>query len=178
MCPHPVEESPESKWTPIPLPEHNAAKLLKEKEAQEKLEMQTLVDLLSTEKPAALVDMWKPQKDDKKESRSQGNTLSCRPFGVSRFESLSAEERVRFRIMVEQLVAQGPKKTRRLTRRRPAPLPCHSVPSHPTPRACRTSSEVPANPQAPDATPEVTTSSRPLTVRAGGTGARQTPCAE
>ena len=88
-----AEESREPKWTPSPLPEHNAAKLLKEKEAQEKLEIQTLVDTLSTEKLAAWIDMWKLEKDD-----ANGYCLD--------FESRSAEERARFREMVEQLVAE------------------------------------------------------------------------
>ena len=68
----------------------------KEKEEKEKVELQKLVDSLSADKLTTLIEMWGPEVDE-------NGDYCCS------FEDLSKEERVRFRVIVEQLLAEGPK---------------------------------------------------------------------
>ena len=68
----------------------------KEKEQEEKVELQNLVDSLSADQFTTLIKMWRPDVDE--------NVDDCLVFG-----KLSKKERVRFRAILEQLLAKGPK---------------------------------------------------------------------
>jgi len=92
----PPQASPEPKWTPSPVAEPAAATLTEE-ESKAKIELQLLLDKLNDVQLDKLIAIWKPEKDADTGEYILG------------FESLSEEDRARFRKIVEDLIAEEPK---------------------------------------------------------------------
>ena len=120
----------------------------KEKEEKEKVELQKLVDSLSADKLTTLIEMWGPEVDE-------NGDYCCS------FEELSQEERVRFRVIVEQLLAEGPKekkpekKEKKAHTKEKKPQEKEKIPQSDPKGSQKAKSKdaQPAKPQVPEAAP-------------------------
>ena len=117
----------------------------KEKEEKEKVELQKLVDSLSADKLTTLIEMWGPEVDE-------NGDYCCS------FEELSKEERVRFRVVVEQLLAEESeekkpeKKEKKAHTNEKKPQEKEKMKSDPKgSQKAKSKDAQPAKPQAPEA---------------------------